>query len=134
MKWTRNTDSLSKFCVRFQTDTYSACTLHGYCAKNQIFVWAEDTSLDRAIFRILKLLTSLNTRKNIKGLAISKWSSQPKEKVDGLNATDDGEPSEEPHGASNETQLGLKLDLLVSLDVVKSCRVKVDLHQLKSWL
>ena len=30
-----------------------------------------------------------------------------------------------------ETQLGLSLNLLVSLDVVKGGRVKVDLHQLK---
>ena len=40
----------------------------------------------------------------------------------------------ESHGASNETQLGLRLDLLVSLDVVKGRRVKVDLHQLKGRL
>ena len=53
------------------------------------------------------------------------------EKEDDLNPTDDGEASEESHGASNETQLGLRLDLLVSLDVVKGGRVKVDLHQLK---
>ena len=59
------------------------------------------------------------------------WIS-PEEKEDDLYATDDGEPSEEPHGASDETQLGLRLDLLVSLDVVKGRRVKVDLNQLKS--
>ena len=53
------------------------------------------------------------------------------EKEDDLNPTDDGEASEEPHGASNETQLGLRLDLLVSLDVVKGGRVKVDLYQMK---
>ena len=57
---------------------------------------------------------------------------QPEEKEDDLDPADDGEPSEEPHGASNETQLGLRLDLLVSLDVVEGCRVKVDLDQLKS--
>ena len=56
---------------------------------------------------------------------------QPEEEEDDLNPTDDGEASEEPHGASNETQLGLRLDLLVSLDVIKGCRVKVDLNQLK---
>ena len=54
------------------------------------------------------------------------------EKEDDLDAADDGEPGEEPHGASNETQLGLRLDLLVHLDLVKGRRVKVDLHQLKS--
>ena len=55
----------------------------------------------------------------------------PEEKEDDLDATDDGESSEEPHGASNETQLGLHLDLLVSLDVVEGRRVEVDLNQLK---
>ena len=59
-------------------------------------------------------------------------NEKPEEKEDDLDATDDGEPGEEPHGASNETQLGLHLDLLVSLDVVKGRRVKVDLNQLKS--
>ena len=57
---------------------------------------------------------------------------QPEDEEDDLDATDDGEPSEETHGASNETQLSLRLDLLVSLDVVKGRRVKVDLHELKS--
>ena len=57
----------------------------------------------------------------------------PDEKEDDLDPTDDGEASEESHGASNETQLGLRLDLLVSLDVVKGGRVKVDLHQLEGW-
>ena len=56
---------------------------------------------------------------------------KPEKKEDDLNPTDDGEACEESHGASNETQLGLHLDLLVSLDVVKGGRVKVDLHQLK---
>ena len=53
---------------------------------------------------------------------------KPEDKEYYLDATDDGEASEEPHGASNETQLGLRLDLLVSLDVVEGGRVKVDLH------
>ena len=57
---------------------------------------------------------------------------QPEEKKDDLNSTDDRKPTKESHGAPNETQLGLSLDLLVSLDVVKSCRVKVDLYQMKS--
>ena len=48
------------------------------------------------------------------------------QKEDNLNATNDGEPREESHCASNEAQLSLHLDLLVSLDVVKGCRVKVD--------
>ena len=54
----------------------------------------------------------------------------PEEKEDDLDSTDDGESGEEPHGASNETQLGLSLDLLVSLHLVKGCRVKVDMDQL----
>ena len=37
-------------------------------------------------------------------------SGQPEEKEDDLHPADDGEPSEEPHGASNKTQLGLNLD------------------------
>ena len=57
--------------------------------------------------------------------------NEPEEKEDDLDATDDGETSEETHGASNETQLSLCLDLLVSLHIVKGSRVKVDLHQLK---
>ena len=61
-----------------------------------------------------------------------KFKMSPDEKEDDLNSTDDGEASEESHGASNETQLGLRLDLLVSFDVVKGGRVKVDLHQLES--
>ena len=58
---------------------------------------------------------------------------QPQEKEDDLDATDDGKPSEETHGASNETQLGLRLDLLVSLDVVEGGRAKEDLDKVKSW-
>ena len=54
----------------------------------------------------------------------------PEEKEDGLHPADDGKASEESHGASNETQLGLRLDLLVSLDVVEGGRVEVDLNQL----
>ena len=57
---------------------------------------------------------------------------RPEEKEDDLNTTDDGEPSEEPHGAPNKTQLGLHLDLLVSLDVVEGCRVKVDVDQVQT--
>ena len=59
------------------------------------------------------------------------YNIKPEEEKDDLDATDDGEPSEEPHGASDETQLGLSFDLLVSLNVVEGCRVKVDVDQLK---
>ena len=64
---------------------------------------------------------------------VCKHDSLPEEKKDNLHPTDDGEASEESHGASNETQLGLRLDLLVSLYVVKRGRVKKDLHQLEGW-
>ena len=63
-------------------------------------------------------------------LNICNGCKQPEEKEDDLNPTDDGEASEESHGASNETQLGLRLDLLVSLDVVEGGCVEVDLNQL----
>ena len=91
----------------------------------------------------MKLLTSLNTI--LQDIIFSKtkiamlfgnlkWLSQPEEKVDGLNSTDDGESSQEAHRAPNQTQLGLKLDLLVSLNVVEGRSVKVDLNQLKGGL
>ena len=56
----------------------------------------------------------------------------PEDKENDLNTADDGESSQEAHGASNETQLSLCLDLLVSFNVVKGSRVKVYLHQVKS--
>ena len=59
---------------------------------------------------------------------------QLEQKEDDLDTADDGKPSEEPHGASDETQLGLRLDLLVPLHLVEGGRVKVDLHQLEGWL
>ena len=68
----------------------------------------------------------------ISGYVIS--DKVPEDKEDDLNATDDGESCEESHGASDETQLGLSLDLLVSLDLVVGGRVKVDLHQLEGGL
>ena len=69
----------------------------------------------------------LQTRCGVEG-ALKK----PDEKEDDLHPTDDRESSEESHRASNETQLGLSLDLLVSLDVVKGGCVKEDLHPLNS--
>ena len=56
---------------------------------------------------------------------------QPEEKEDDLNSADDGEASEESHGSSNETQLCLCFELLVLLDVIIGCGVKVDLYQLE---
>ena len=48
------------------------------------------------------------------------------QKEDDLDATYDGKPREKSHGASNKAELGLCLDLLISLDVVKGGCVKVD--------
>ena len=59
------------------------------------------------------------------------FNLKPDNEENYLNATDDGEPSKKSHSASNETELGFKLDLLVPLDVFKGGRVKVDLDQLK---
>ena len=61
-------------------------------------------------------------------------ADQLEKKEEDFDPTYDGEASEEPHGASNETQLGLHLDLLVSLNVVEGRRVKVDLNQLEGGL
>ena len=65
--------------------------------------------------------------------AFKSYKKLPQEKENYLNPTDDGESSKESHGASNETQLGLHIDLLVSFDVVKGGHIKVDLDQLESW-
>ena len=61
-----------------------------------------------------------------------KVKMSPEEEEGNLNSTGDGKSSEKSHGASNETQLGLHLDLLISLDVVKGGRVKANFHKLKS--
>ena len=53
------------------------------------------------------------------------------QKEDNLDAADDGESSEEPHGASDEAELCVELDLLVAFYLVKGRRVKVDLNQVK---
>ena len=49
-------------------------------------------------------------------------------KTENLETTDDRKTSEEPHGASDEAKLGLELELLVSFNLVKGGRVKVDLN------
>ena len=55
-------------------------------------------------------------------------TDQSEESEDDLNAADDGEAAEESYGSSNETQLGLSLDLFVFFNVVKGCCVKIDLN------
>ena len=48
-------------------------------------------------------------------------------KVYNLDATDDGESRQKSHGAPYQAELGFRFDLLVPFNLVKSCRVKVDL-------
>ena len=64
-------------------------------------------------------------------LCDSKRPDDLDKKENELDAADDGEPTQEPHGASDETQLGIKLDFLISFYLVEGCRVKVDLNQLE---
>ena len=53
------------------------------------------------------------------------------EKIDDLRAAEDREASEESHGAADQTQLRVRLDPLVPLDLVKRGRVKEDLDNLE---
>ena len=64
-------------------------------------------------------------------LCNSKRPDDLDEKENELDAADDGEPTQEPHGASDQTQLGVELDFFVSFYLVEGCRVKVDLDQVK---
>ena len=52
-------------------------------------------------------------------------------KENNLDAADYRESCQKPHGASDETKLCIKLDLLVPFYLVKGCRVKVDLNQVE---
>ena len=52
------------------------------------------------------------------------------QKENELDAADDGESSQETHGASDETELSLELDLLVFFYPIEGCRVEVDLNQM----
>ena len=56
---------------------------------------------------------------------------KPENEIYDLDSTEDGEPSEEAHGASDQTELGLQSDLLVLLNLVVSGRVKVDLDHVQ---
>ena len=53
---------------------------------------------------------------------------------DDLNATQDGESGEKPHGASNKTQGGLQSHLHIFLNLVVGCSTKVDLNHFQSWI
>lgn len=63
-----------------------------------------------------------------------KRRNKSEQKEDDLDTTDDRESCQESHGASNQTYLGVKLDLLVFFYLVKGCCVKIDLDELESWL
>ena len=49
-------------------------------------------------------------------------------KVNDFNSADDGEAGEETHGASDETDLVVQLDLLVPLDLVEGGRVEEEMN------
>ena len=55
-------------------------------------------------------------------------------KVDDFNSTDDGEASEETHGASDGADLSFKVSFLIPLDLIEGSRVKENLHKLKFWI
>ena len=63
-----------------------------------------------------------------------KRRNESKQEEDDLDTADDRESCQESHGASNQTYLGVKLDLLVFLYLVKGCCVKIYQDQLKSRL
>ena len=56
------------------------------------------------------------------------------EKGYNLHAADNRESCQKSHGASNQADLGIKLNLLVSLYVVKRRRVEIDLNELDCGL
>ena len=118
-------------CLNFQRKIFefssfsSSICLSQHKISSIVYIkWFWNLSL---VGRILKELSSLKRDTRF----WYQWKDWPEEKEDDFDPADDGEPTEETHGASDETQLGLRLDLLVSLDVVEGRRVKVDLHQLK---
>ena len=53
------------------------------------------------------------------------------EKIDDLRPAEDREAGEESHGAADQTQLCIRLDPLVPLDLVKRGRVEEDLDNLE---
>ena len=93
-----------------------------------ILIIDDDIYKYQHLFSIYDVIFATENFQNLCGSPIE----PPANKQYDLDAADDGEPSEEPHGSPNEAQLCLHLDLLVSLDLIKGRRVKVDLNQLKS--
>ena len=61
----------------------------------------------------------------------SKRHKELNDKVNDLNAAENGEASEEPHGAADEAELGLHSHFHISLNLVICGHVKVDLDQLQ---
>ena len=57
------------------------------------------------------------------------WKDDLDSKVDNLHSTDDGEPSEESHGASNSWQHVHKLGCSVLGDSVKCGDIKINPHK-----
>ena len=56
---------------------------------------------------------------------------EPSNIVDDLNGAENGEAGEESHGAANQTQLGADCYFHISLNVIVSPCVKVDLYHLQ---
>ena len=56
---------------------------------------------------------------------------EPESEIYDLDSAEDGESSEEAHGASYQTKLGLQSDLLVLLNLVVGGRVEVDLDHVQ---
>ena len=82
---------------------------------------------------ILSVSSGFALRRQISLFALGeKNMNQFDQKEDDLDATYNGKPREKSHGASNKAELGLCLDLLISLDVVKGRCTKEDLHYLES--
>ena len=61
----------------------------------------------------------------------SEWHEELDDIVDDLDPTEDGEAGEEPHGSTDEAELGLQGHLHIPLYLVVGCRVEVDLDQLQ---
>ena len=119
-------------------DLKLCCKIKKNCESNPIlvvplrhFLLGSNLFFAFGYFSDAKRADQPEVKKCFRFLILTLFQLKPEEKEDDLDATDDGESSQESHGSSNETQLGLELDFLVELDVVEGCRVKVDLNQLK---
>ena len=88
----------------------------------------------------MKFLVPLHTLFKIVQGSVKLWLLSPKlpQELDGivddLNATQDGESSKKPHGASDKTQGGLQSHLHVLLNLVVGCSAKVNLNHFHRWI